>query len=87
MSKGPPPADYDDNPVWTDADIARARPGREVLPPAVLAALTRDIGARPHGATKQQVSLRLDRDVIDRFRAAGPGWQTRMNEALRRAAP
>jgi hypothetical protein len=35
---------------------------------------------------KEQVSLRLDRDVINWFRAGGKGWQTRMNEALRKAA-
>ncbi len=77
----------DDNPEWTDADVARARPGAEVLPPELVAALIRDRGGRPRGSNKQQVSLRLDRDVLERFRAAGPGWQTRINEALRRAAP
>jgi uncharacterized protein (DUF4415 family) len=41
---------------------------------------------RPAGSSKNLVSLRLDKDVIDHFRAAGPGWQTRMNEALRKAA-
>ena len=35
---------------------------------------------------KEQVSLRLDRDVLDHFQEAGPGWQERINEALRRAA-
>ena len=35
---------------------------------------------------KEQVSLRLDRDVLDHFQEAGPGWQDRINEALRRAA-
>ena len=34
---------------------------------------------------KQLVSLRLDRAVIERLREAGPGWQTRANEALRKA--
>lgn len=34
---------------------------------------------------KVPVSLRLDPDVVARFKAHGPGWQTRMNEALRRA--
>jgi uncharacterized protein (DUF4415 family) len=33
---------------------------------------------------KQQITLRLDRDVIERFRATGPGWQARINEALKR---
>jgi uncharacterized protein (DUF4415 family) len=41
---------------------------------------------RPPGSSKNLVSLRLDKDVIDHFRATGRGWQTRMNEALRKAA-
>ena len=41
---------------------------------------------RPAGSEKAQVSLRLHRDVIARFKADGPGWQTRMNAALRAAA-
>jgi uncharacterized protein (DUF4415 family) len=35
---------------------------------------------------KELVSLRIDRDVLDYFQEAGPGWQERMNEALRKAA-
>jgi uncharacterized protein (DUF4415 family) len=35
---------------------------------------------------KVLVSLRIDRDVLDQFQEAGPGWQDRINEALRRAA-
>lgn len=42
-------------------------------------------GRRP-GSSKHLVSLRLDNVVIDHFKAGGPGWQTRMNEALRKAA-
>jgi uncharacterized protein (DUF4415 family) len=35
---------------------------------------------------KEQVSLRIDRDVLDYFQEAGPGWQDRINEALRKVA-
>ncbi|HZD91015.1 MAG TPA: BrnA antitoxin family protein [Pseudolabrys sp.] len=35
---------------------------------------------------KEQVSLRLDREVLDFFQADGPGWQDRINQALRKAA-
>lgn len=35
---------------------------------------------------KKAVSLRLDEEVVDWFKKGGPGWQTRMNEALRKAA-
>ena len=39
---------------------------------------------RPLGSgTKEQVAIRFDREVLDAFRAHGPGWQTRMNNALR----
>jgi len=39
---------------------------------------------RPAGSgTKEQVAIRLDRDVLAAFRATGAGWQTRMNAALR----
>jgi uncharacterized protein (DUF4415 family) len=34
----------------------------------------------------EMVSLRLDRDVLDFFQAEGPGWQDRINAALRKAA-
>jgi uncharacterized protein (DUF4415 family) len=36
--------------------------------------------------TKKLVSLRLDPDVIDRFQRSGPGWQRRINDALRKVA-
>ena len=35
---------------------------------------------------KELVSLRIDRDVLDHFQDGGPGWQERINEALRKAA-
>jgi uncharacterized protein (DUF4415 family) len=41
---------------------------------------------RPAGETKTQVSLRIDNDVLAAFRAEGPGWQSRMNAALKKAA-
>jgi uncharacterized protein (DUF4415 family) len=36
--------------------------------------------------SKEQVSLRIDRDVLDHFQHDGPGWQDRINAALRKAA-
>jgi uncharacterized protein (DUF4415 family) len=35
---------------------------------------------------RQQISLRLDGDVIEKFKATGKVWQSRVNEALRKAA-
>ncbi|HEY9056910.1 MAG TPA: BrnA antitoxin family protein [Aurantimonas sp.] len=40
--------------------------------------------AIPHG--REQVSLRIDRDVLAHFQEEGPGWQDRINAALRRSA-
>lgn len=83
----PRPVVFDeDNPEWTEEDFARARPAHEVLPPEVIAAFGKGRVGRPVGTTKDQVSLRIDRDVLERFRAGGPGWQSRMNAALRAAA-
>jgi uncharacterized protein (DUF4415 family) len=43
-------------------------------------------GRPPEGvASKVQVTLRLDPTVIAHFKARGPGWQTRINEALMKA--
>jgi len=41
---------------------------------------------RPKGSAKQLVSLRLDTAVLEAFRAEGPGWQSRINAALKKAA-
>jgi uncharacterized protein (DUF4415 family) len=35
---------------------------------------------------KETVTLRIDRDVLDFFQEGGPGWQERINAALRKAA-
>ena len=80
-----------DNPEWTEDDFARAL-GPESLPPEVLAAFPNTLKrlGRPPAAPevkKAEVKLRLDPDVLAAWRASGPGWQTRMNEALRRAMP
>ena len=34
---------------------------------------------------KEQVTLRIAQDVLEHFREGGPGWQDRINEALRKA--
>lgn len=38
---------------------------------------------RPTGSDKESTTIRFDRDVLAAFRAGGPGWQSRMNAALR----
>jgi len=72
-----------------DEDIREMRPAADVLPSELVAVLPRrrpgerGPGKRP---SKKLVTLRLDPDVVEHFRATGPGWQSRINEALRKAA-
>ena len=74
-----------DNPEWTEADFARARPAAEVLPPEIVALLVRKPGRPPldPDARKRQVGIRLSPDVLDALTATGPNWQRRADEALR----
>ena len=65
-------AEYDELPKLTDAMLARAVVKK---------------GGRPYSANPRQLlSLRLPADVLARWKATGPGWQTRMAELLSRAA-
>ncbi|MDT7849120.1 BrnA antitoxin family protein [Methylophilus sp. VKM B-3414] len=42
---------------------------------------------RPVGSHKTLVHIRLDNDVVEKFKATGSGWQTRINEALKKVNP
>ena len=89
MRKRPNPGMIDDeNPEWTKEDFRRARPASEVLPPELLAVLPkRKPGQRgPQRApVKRKISLRVDAEVLAHYKATGPGWQSRVNEALKKA--
>jgi len=77
--------DQDDAPELTDDFFDRAAiyDGDRLLRPAD-GTLTRR--GRPRlEKPKRQVTIRLDSDVIDRLRASGPGWQSRVNEILKKA--
>jgi uncharacterized protein (DUF4415 family) len=67
----------DDLPEITDQALARAelRIGERVI----------RRGRPALESPKQVIKLRLDAEVVEHFRETGPGWQTRINEALRRA--
>jgi uncharacterized protein (DUF4415 family) len=68
-------AEYEDIPELTDEffENAEFRVGDRVV----------RRGRPPLDAPKRLVSLRLDQHVIDRFRATGRGWQSRINAVLR----
>lgn len=80
----------DDAPELTDdmLEIAEFSIGGKVVRPATgYLGPNGVVRGRPplRGTAKRQVTLRLDPDVIEKFREGGPGWQARMNEALRKA--
>jgi uncharacterized protein (DUF4415 family) len=74
-----------DNPPLSDDQWRRMRPAHEVHP-AIVAKHLRRRGRPKLSAPKQQVTLRIDRDVLEKFRAQGDGWQSRINAVLRKAA-
>jgi uncharacterized protein (DUF4415 family) len=74
-----------DNPPLTDKQFRRMRPAHEIAPQLVARQLRRERGRPKSATTKQQVTLRIDRDVLEKFRAQGDGWQSRINEVLRKA--
>lgn len=85
------PFTHDDGEVRAlgEADVLHFRPAREILPSLVPANVATEL-LRPRGrpraaVTKVAISLRLPPEVLARWKATGPGWQTRMADALARA--
>lgn len=72
-----------DNPEWTDADFARARPFREVFPEQHGAWKRR--GRPPVATPKVHIGFRLAADVVDGIRATGRGYNARVEKVLREA--
>ena len=67
------PEEYDELPELTDEMLARGQVNK---------------GGRPRSEhPKKLISIRLPEDVILKWRATGPGWQTRMAEKLARVVP
>ncbi len=68
-----------------DSHVIRPEEYRE-LPELTDRMLSRAVvkkGGRPRSANPRKlISIRLPSDVIERWRATGPGWQTRMAERL-----
>lgn len=85
MKKLPNPEMIDvENPEWTKEDFARAVPFSQL--PESLQVKLRSL-KKPRGPqktpTKEAVTIRLSQDVVEQLRASGPGWQTRVDSALR----
>lgn len=77
--KNPPPSgDF----VW-DGENEDERPLTKAEMQAGVETYRKQRGRPAGSGNKEQVAIRFDNDVLAAFRAAGPGWQTRMNAALR----
>jgi uncharacterized protein (DUF4415 family) len=81
----PPDWDDDDDVEWTEDQFRGAAVyiGGKLVKPAdgTWTRPGRPVLANP----KKQVTLRLDPDVVEAFRATGKGWQSRINAELRKA--
>jgi uncharacterized protein (DUF4415 family) len=79
----------DDAPIPYDPEDGPYDPNDEAAVDAYwdAAIITQGLGKRgPQKAPpKQLVSLRISREVLEHFRATGPGWQTRIDETLKKA--
>ena len=84
-AKLPPPPDYDPAAPLTDEEIRKLRPAHEWFAERGIP-IPKPIGRPKADAIKRSVTIRMDEDVVDYFKAAGPGWQTRMHEVLAREA-
>lgn len=65
----------------TAEDMAKFRPAAEALP----SSLRKKLGVRgpQKMPTKERITIRLSREVVEQFRETGDGWQTRVDSALR----
>jgi uncharacterized protein (DUF4415 family) len=86
MSKKPLTNESGEVRSLTRDDIQKFRPASEVLPKNLLKVLPkRKPGQRgkQKAPKKELVTVRLNADILEYFRSLGPGWQTRMNMALK----
>jgi uncharacterized protein (DUF4415 family) len=81
----PPPAGFDENPEWTEANSARAVPFGTMFP-AQLASWEKNLGGRPKTARpKVHIGFRLSADVVAGVKATGKGYNARVERLLRDA--
>ncbi|MFK4507341.1 BrnA antitoxin family protein [Bradyrhizobium daqingense] len=88
MSRKTRQSNVDDNPEWTRADFAKATKFAagvrlKDIKPSQLASMVGKRGPQKT-PTKIPVSIRLSPEVVKHFKAKGPGWQSRIDAALRR---
>ena len=73
-----------DAPELTDEQLRQGKPFAEMFP-ELMGSIRRARGRPVSENPKVPVTIRLDREVVEKFKATGRGWQGRMNEALKAA--
>jgi uncharacterized protein (DUF4415 family) len=68
----------------TDEELAQAKPFAEVFP-ELMESIRRSRGRPAVASPRRQISIRLDPEVIEKFKATGKGWQSRINDVLKQA--
>ena len=74
-----------ESPPLTDAMLRNMRPAREHMPPHLLEKLAERRKVREQAGGREEVTLTLDCDVVEHFKAEGEDWRGRMSAALRQA--
>lgn len=74
-----------DSPEITDEQIALGPKTFAEAFPDLAESIKRSRGRPATGKAKQVVSIRLDQDVVEKLKATGKGWQTKVNDILRAA--
>jgi uncharacterized protein (DUF4415 family) len=74
-----------DSPPLTETMLKNLRPARDSMPPQLYEKLVRAQKEREakEAAVREDVTLSLDRDVVQHFKAEGGDWRARMSAALR----
>jgi uncharacterized protein (DUF4415 family) len=74
----------EENPEWTPEDMRRARPAREILPELFGEQPAQEMlrWGKPD-TRKRAVTIPLDEDLLRHFQETGPGWENKINQALR----
>ena len=70
-----------DNPEWTKKDFKGAKPFRDVFPE-----LARTFRGPQNTPKKQSISIRLSPEVVTHYKAFGKGWQTKIDDDLKKMA-
>ncbi len=75
------------NPEWTKKDFSSAKPAKEILPGLVGKSTAKKLlkkrGRPANPARKEQITVRLDPEIISFFKKNGAGYHSRINSALR----